>query len=346
MRSIAGMCRQAERPSPRSPFLRKGKTSQDIMSAAHENIADRPDGITRVDLAELIALRARAAKPVAQAAPIRTPLAGGHVSALRGRGMDYAESRIYQAGDDARNIDWRRTARSGKWHTKLFQTEREHSLLLLLDTHATLRFGTRVRYKSVAAARAAAWLAWTCVRGGDRIGALAFGVQRAAVDPQAGTRGALGVLGAIARWDHQAGEADSAAEPLSSALARARRMVTAGSQVWLLSDGWCVDAAARQALVRLKQCADVRAVVVIDPLEQSLAPAGAYTFETSAGPRRVDLSAAAARADLRDRLSRGWRGLAEVCDGTSVPWARLATGDEPDIALAALWRRRAGARRR
>lgn len=317
------------------------------MSAVNENIADRPSGITRVELAELIALRARAARPVAQAAPIRTPLAGGHVSALRGRGMDYAESRIYQAGDDARNIDWRRTARSGKWHTKLFQTEREHSLLLLLDTHATLRFGTRVRYKSVAAARAAAWLAWTCVRGGDRVGALAFGTQRAAVDPQAGTRGALAVLGALARWDQAPTDRPEAVtEPLSSALARARRMVATGSQVWLLSDGWCVDAAAKQALVRLKQRADVRAAILVDPLEQSLAPAGAYVFETRAGPRRVDLSLAAARVDLRDRLSRGWRALAEVCDGASVPWARLATGDEPDVALAALWRRHAGARRR
>jgi uncharacterized protein (DUF58 family) len=316
-----------------------------MMDAAKTN-DPTGDGLTRVDLAELIALRARAAKPVAQAAPVRTPLAGGHVSALRGRGMDYAESRIYQAGDDARNIDWRRTARSGKWHTKLFQVEREHSLLLLLDTHATLRFGTRVRYKSVAVARAAAWLAWSCVRSGDRVGALAFGAQHAAVDPQAGTRGALAVLGAIARWDQPSLAADSAAEPLSSALARARRMVATGSQVWLLSDGWCVDAAATQALVRLKQRSDVRAVIVADVLEQSRAPAGAYAFETPTGLRRVDLSAAAARADLRDRMSHGWRALAEVCDGAAVPWAKLATADEPDVALATLWRRRAGARRR
>src|SRR5690348_17200590 len=98
------------------------------------------DGITRVDLAELIALRARAGKPGGARTRARTPLAGGHASVLRGRGMDYAESRIYQAGDDARNIDWRRTARSGKWHTKLFEAERERSLLVLIDTHATMRF--------------------------------------------------------------------------------------------------------------------------------------------------------------------------------------------------------------
>ena len=90
------------------------------MSTASSSI----DGITRVDLAELIALRARAGKPGSARTRARTPLAGGHVAALRGRGMDYAESRIYQAGDDARNIDWRRTARSGDINT-LVATFRE-----------------------------------------------------------------------------------------------------------------------------------------------------------------------------------------------------------------------------
>ena len=303
-------------------------------------------GLTRVDLAELVALRVRAGKPVARAANIRTPLAGGHVSALRGRGMDYAESRIYQAGDDSRNIDWRRTARSGKWHTKLFQAERERSSLLLIDTHSTMQFGTRARFKSVAAARAAAWLAWTCVRGGDRVGAMAFGAQRAAVDPQPGTRGALAVLGAVARWDEQGLPArEGTTEPLSAALARARRMALTGSRIWLLSDGWCTDDSAAHALVRLKRRAEVRAVIVADALEQALAPAGDYAFETNAGRLHVDLSAASARAELRNRLSHGWRVLAKACDDASVPWVRLATGDEPDAILAPLLRGRMEYRR-
>mgnify|MGYP001548120595 CR=1 FL=1 len=304
-------------------------------------------GVTRVDLADLIALRARAGKPATHAANIRTPLAGGHVSALRGRGMDYAESRVYQAGDDSRNIDWRRTARSGKWHTKLFQAEREHSLLLLIDTHATMQFGTRVRFKSVAAARAAAWLAWTCVRGGDRVGAMTFGNQRAAVDPQPGTRGALAVLGALARWDEQTLSArEGTAEPLSAAISRAERKVTSGNQVWLLSDGWCTDASAAHALIRLKRHAEVRVVILVDVLEHALAPAGDYVFDTPTGRRRVDLSATGARAELRNRLAQGSRALAKACDEASVPWVMLATSDEPDVGLAPLLRRRVVERRR
>lgn len=298
------------------------------------------DGITRVDLAELIALRARAGKPVAQAARVNVPLAGGHVSALRGRGMDYAESRIYQAGDDARNIDWRRTARSGKWHTKLFEAEREQGVLVLVDTHATMRFGTRVRYKSVAASRAAAWLAWTAVRGGDRIGALAFGPVRAAIDPHAGTRGALATLGAVARWDALAQGSGVDAEPLSAALARAGQLAVPGSRVWLLSDGWSTDAAVAAALTKLNRRAEVRVVVVADALERELAPAGAYPFETGSEKRQIDLSQATMRAWFREQMSQGWQRLADGCTTAGIAWTTLATSDDPAVVLAPLWRRR------
>lgn len=301
----------------------------------------RADGITVVSLNDLLAMRACAGKPMPLAARTRTPLAGGHVSALRGRGMDYAESRVYQPGDDVRNVDWRRTARSGKWHTKLFQAERERSLLLLIDTHATMRFGTRARYKSVAAARAAAWLAWTCVREGDRVGALAFGATRAAVVPHPGSRGALAALGALAHWDVDArtaaGEAD---ESLSAALMRTLRLVAPGSQVWLLSDGWCADDAAAAALARLARRAEVRVVIVADALECGWAPAGRYVFDTGREKRVVDLAGATPRAQFRERMSQGWRKLSGTSDAAGVAWTTLMTDAAPDAVLAPLRRQR------
>lgn len=311
------------------------------MPATAANISGHPDGLTRVDLAELIALRASAGRPAMRRVNASTPLAGGHLVPLRGRGMDYMESRAYQSGDDARNIDWRRTARSGKWHTKVFQVEREHSAVLLVDTHATMRFGTRIRFKSVAAARAAAWLAWTCVRGGDRIGAMAFGAVRDAVDPRPGVRGALNVAGALARWDAQAGaQNEGQREPLSIALQRAQRMVPRGGQVWLVSDGWCVDDAAVPVLVRLARHADLRVVVIVDALESELAPAGSYVFEVAAGKRRIDLAGAAMRALFRKRLAHGRQELAAACDHAGVAWIELAASAEPGAGLTPLLRRR------
>lgn len=294
----------------------------------------KPDGVTAVAVADLVALRARAGKPRRDATRLHAAQAGGHASKLRGRGMDYAESRVYQAGDDVRHIDWRRTARSGTFHTKVFQVERERSVWLLMDTHPSMRFGTRVRYKSVAAARAAAWLAWTAVRAGDRVAALAFGSVRAASDPHSGVRGALNVAGALARWDAQACAATPNAEPLSAALQRAERVIPRGSRVWVFSDGWCADDAAARALSRLAQCVDLRVVAVRDALEHDLAPAGSYVFANGSQRQRVDLTTAAARARFRDRLGRGTAQLAAVCAHAGVSLRALAAADEPDLALA------------
>ena len=293
----------------------------------------RSDGVTTVKLAELVALRGHSMRLRATRARMQTPMAGAHTSHLRGRGMDYAESRVYQPGDDARAIDWRRTARSGRLHTKLFREERERSLLLLMDTHASMHFGTRVRFKSVQAARAAALAAWSAARAGDRIGALAFGAVRDAVDPHGGDRGVLAVLGALARWDKLPGNDH---ESLSAALLRAQRLVLPGSRVLLISDGLCVDEGARAMLLKLAGRSEVRVLIIADALELSAPPAGTYGFETPQGRVQAALHGSAQRLQFRDNLARGHRALAALCDNCGVRWRRIAGGEDPSPALAAL----------
>src|SRR5690606_6017037 len=129
------------------------------------------DGVVRPTLQELVALRSAAfgRHPPRRG---RMGVTGQAPSPLRGRGMEYAESREYARGDDARHIDWKLTARSGRPHTKLFQAERERLTLVVADTAPALYFGTRVRFKSVQAARAGALGAWMALRDGDRVAAL------------------------------------------------------------------------------------------------------------------------------------------------------------------------------
>lgn len=287
-------------------------------------------------------MRARCGKPALRATRATVAMAGGHKSRLRGRGMDYAESRVYQPGDDVRSIDWRRTARSGRWHTKLFQEEREQHQLVLLDTNATMRFGTRVRYKSVAAARAAACWTWTGVRGGDRVGAAAFGAVRDALVPHAGTRGALATLGALARWDEQARAAPAVErrdESLALALQRMQRLLAPGCRAMLISDGWCVDAAAGTAMARVAGRIDLRVAIVADTLEHEPAVPGVFTFEGDAGRTSVDLTSAAARGRFRDQLGEGWQRLANLCDEAGIRWTLLAADAEPEVSLQQLWRK-------
>ena len=251
-------------------------------------------------LAELVGLRALAGGR-------RTPPRGRHgvhghgLSPLRGRGMEYAESREYAHGDDARHIDWRLTARSGRAHTKLFQAERERLTLVVADTAPSLYFGTRVRFKSVQAARAGAVAAWLAVRDGDRIAALRGSGDEAPVPPASGPRGALRVLDALVRW-YGAPPADDAGLPF--ALDHAARLLRPGSRLVVLADPASIvpaggaegDTAWPQARwAGLARHHEVDVLLLVDPLERT-PPATQLLFAAGAQRLELDLSAPARRA--------------------------------------------------
>jgi len=103
---------------------------------------------------------------------------GERVSRQRGRGMDFAEVRAYQPGDDVRTIDWRVTARRNKPHTKVFQEEKERPTLVLIDQTRPLFFGSKARLKSVAAAEAGARIAWRSLANNDRTLAVRCGEKQ------------------------------------------------------------------------------------------------------------------------------------------------------------------------
>ncbi len=147
------------------------------MSAAAAS-AEMPGGGVILGSEELIRLRSQASLPgLAPQRRVMTTQTGPYASPFKGRGIDFAEVRAYLPGDDIRNIDWRVTARTGQPHTKLFREERERPVLLLVDLGASMRFGTRVAFKSVLAARAAALLGWAAVGHGDRVGGVVFAGQ-------------------------------------------------------------------------------------------------------------------------------------------------------------------------
>jgi uncharacterized protein (DUF58 family) len=261
------------------------------------------DGI-RPSLAELIALRGSVAGR-------RMPPKGRHgsqghgLSPLRGRGMEYAESREYARGDDARHIDWRLTARSGRAHTKLFQAERERLTLVVADTAPSLYFGTRVRFKSVQAARAGAVAAWAAVRDGDRLAALRGSSVEPPVAPASGPRGALRVLDALVRWYGSPPDEDAG---LAVALEHAARLLRPGSRLVVLADpasrrpaGWrCWPDARWPALARHHE---VVVLLLVDPLDRQ-PPAAALPFMASGDdgvPHRVELDLASAAQGQRWR---------------------------------------------
>lgn len=122
-----------------------------------------------VNLADLLALQHRMSKRRTHAPKryLGSPLA---LSKIRGRGMDFAETRNYFPGDEVRHMDWRVTARTNKPHVKVFQVERERPVVIINDFAPTMFFGTQICLKTVLAAKLAAILAWTARAHGDRVG--------------------------------------------------------------------------------------------------------------------------------------------------------------------------------
>lgn len=292
--------------------------------------ASTPD---RISVDELLALRFLAPRLRATHAA-RAGSAGQHLSSTRARGMDYAESRRYEAGDDVRVMDWKVTARTGKPHTKLFREERERSLFLIVDTNAAMRFGTRVRFKSVQAARAAALAAWLVAPQGDRIGGMAFGSVRASLPLRAGTHGVLALAGALSHWTTPA--AMQAAETWSQALSRAIRLAPGGARVMILSDGFSLDAAARPLLAHLRARTEVLLLGIGDPLELAAPAAGRYSVESEGRRLALALDTRTARDRFATELGRGHAALQALAHDLALPIATLDTAASPVAVVRSL----------
>src|SRR4249919_2330933 len=290
------------------------------------------DGIAPT-LQELVGLRAlafgrRAAKRG------RYGLSGHALSPLRGRGMEYAESREYAIGDDARHIDWRLTARSGRPHTKLFQAERERLTLIVADTAQAMYFGTRVRFKSVQAARAGAIAAWAAIGDGDRVAALRGSVREAPVPPAAGPRGALRVLDALVRWYTVAPSDDAG---LLVALDHARRVLRPGSRLVLLADPASIAAVPSQRWPALSMHNEVIVLLMSDPLERN-PPKAALPFATAEHRVELDLATAAQRQRWRNEFVAPLDAALQALPARGVRVHVLST-DAPSDAWLGAWGR-------
>lgn len=230
------------------------------------------------DLAELVALRGVARGLSLHARrPALARLQGGHRSAQRGRGLEFEEVRLYAAGDDARTIDWRVTARRGRVHTKLFREERERPVWILADLHAGQFFGSQRQLKSAALVRAAALLGWVAALTGDRLGAvLANGQDEPRiVPPREREAGVLSLLEALVSCQPRAPGTPQGGG-LMAAMTTLRPLLKPGSLVFILSDFPGLDQASEEMLAAATRHSDVRLLSISDPLERRGLPNGVF----------------------------------------------------------------------
>ncbi len=268
---------------------------------------------------------------------IRTLQSGPWRSAFRGRGIEFDETRMYQAGDDVRSIDWRVTARTGRVHTKLFHEERERPVLLLLDQRPSMRFGTRGAFKSVAAARAAAAVAWAAREGGDRVGAAIFGAfGREELRPHRSQHALLALLSRMAHATaSELGAVPAAGPALREELERMTRVARPGTLLFVFSDFHDLDRATEHALDRLGRITDLCCILVHDPIELALPRAGDLLVTDGRNVRMLPTSDAAWRKRHLDAFQTRRERLARLCARTRGLMLGLRTDEDVALALRA-----------
>ena len=245
------------------------------MSVVSESISSP----ARISTGGLIKLSRKSRGLSLKSGMISATHAGDYQSAFKGRGMEYDESRLYQAGDDIRNIDWRVTARTGKAHTKLFCEERERPVHIWVDFRAPMFFATRGKFKAVIAAELASLFAWTANRQGDRVGGVVFSDSiHHELKPQRGKSAVLRLIKYMVEhpaWQ-QMDVIEQQQQGMLHSLINLRRMTRPGSLVILLSDFRGFDEESRSHLIRLRQHNELIMVHIYDWLEEFLPPAGNY----------------------------------------------------------------------
>ena len=198
---------------------------------------------------------------------------GEYHSVFQGRGMNFAEVREYQYGDDIRSIDWNVTARTGTPFVKVFEEERELTVMLVVDVSASGNFGTRMRMKGDVAVEICALLAFSAIKNNDKVGLILFSDRiEKFVPPRKGRRHVLRVLRELLYH-----RPDRSGTDIRKALEYLTRVTRRRAVVFLVSDflaggfGRALNIAGRRH--------DTIAVRVRDRRETELPPIGLVEFE-------------------------------------------------------------------
>ena len=252
---------------------------------------------------------------------------------LKGRGMDYDETRSYQPGDEIRHMDWRVTARTGKPHTKVFRAERERPVLLLIDQTLPMFFGSRHALKSVLAARLFARALWRALAGGDRVGARIFSEHGAQQFTPSHRRSlAIHVLNQIVQSHQQQLHSPKhgdlhGEELLTNAWHTLRAQALHGFQLQAFVNLASCNEAQQPALAWLARHNELRLYPLYDQLEAELPPAGHYLGTDGSNRLLLNTGDPALRAQYQQRFAAKQDALQHFCRQHGVPRLPLSASD-------------------
>ena len=263
--------------------------------------------------------------------------AGQYHSAFKGRGMAFSEVREYQFGDDVRDIDWNVTARFHRPYVKVFEEERELTVMLMVDVSGSLDFGTEVQTKRDMVTEIAATLAFSAIQTNDKIGVIFFSDKiEKYIPPKKGRKHILYIIREMLDFKPESRKTDirQALEFLSGV---SKRRCTA----FLLSDFY-VRQDFSQSLVIGNRKHDIVAIQVYDHRAKELPDVGLMkVIDSETGYEQyIDTSS----KKLRTAYTRYWnnrqQNLQETFNKSNVDSISIATSDDYVKALMMLFKKR------
>lgn len=193
---------------------------------------------------------------------------GEYHSVFKGRGMEFSEVREYQFGDDIRNIDWNVTARYGHPYIKIFEEERELTVMLLVDMSGSLHFGSFEKTKQRIAAELSAILAFSALKNNDKVGLILFTDQiEKFVSPRKGRSHVLRIIREVLSFKPQGNKTD-----LKGALEYFNHTIKKKSITFLISD--FIDDGYEKIIKIIGKKHDFVSIILQDPREREIPKSG------------------------------------------------------------------------
>lgn len=266
----------------------------------------------------------------------RQMFSGEYHSAFKGRGMAFSEVREYQYGDDVRNIDWNVTARLSHPYIKVFEEERELTVMLLVDVSGSNRFGTHHQFKEELVAEVAATLAFSAIQNNDKVGVILFSDKiEKFIPPKKGSSHILRIIRELITYQPESNGTD-----LTLALRYFTNVVKKRCTAFLLSDFYDEDYS--DALKIASQKHDLAALRIVDEKEKALPNLGLAKFYDPETQETlwVDTSSRQVRDTFAATYQRHEHAIDELLNKYGIDHAELYTGEDFVKPLMKLFRMR------
>jgi len=263
--------------------------------------------------------------------------AGEYHSAFKGRGMTFAEVREYQYGDDIRSIDWNVTARFGHPYIKVFEEERELTVVLMIDVSGSRNFGTVTQMKRDIITEVAATLAFSTIQNNDKIGVIFFSDKiEKFIPPKKGKKHVLQIIRELIDF-----KPDSTLTDIGVALKYFTNAIKKSSTAFIISD--FIDNNFDKELNIANRKHDIVALQVFDIRETELPDVGLIKLKDAETGKRIWIDSSDKR--LRTSYKHAWGenqlALQKIFTKSGVDHVSMSTSDDYVKALMKLFKMRA-----